>query len=115
MQNPAMLIPEATQPIQGLWAAVEKAGLPAQTLGLVRLRVSQINGCCACLDGGCRTAKKGGETDERLLALAVWRHAPYYADAQRAALALAELVLAIAIVNVWNRLNVAAGQTAGQW
>jgi len=60
------------------------------------LRVSQINACSACLDSGSRQAKKAGETDERLFALAGWRHAPYYTDAERAALALGEAMTRLA-------------------
>ena len=92
MQNPAMVLPEAMQPIQALWASAEKGGVPAKTLHLIHLRTSQINGCSVCLDGGWRIAKKDGETDERLFALAGWRDAPYYTDAERAALALAEAI-----------------------
>ena len=92
MMNPAMLIPEALQPIQDLMAATQKGGVPARTLGLVHLRASQINGCSACVDGGARNAKKAGETDERLFAVAAWREAPYFTEAERAALALTEAV-----------------------
>jgi AhpD family alkylhydroperoxidase len=56
------------------------------------LRASQINGCSFCVDGGAREAKKAGEIDDRLLAVAAWREAPYFTDAERAALALTEAV-----------------------
>src|SRR5262249_30149290 len=65
-------------------------GVPPQTLALVHLRASQINGCSQCVDGGVKHAKKAGETDERLFAVAAWREAPYFTDAERAALALSE-------------------------
>jgi len=64
--------------------------VPERTLELVHLRASQINGCSACVDGGARSAKKAGESDERLFAVAAWREAPYFTVAERAALALAE-------------------------
>jgi AhpD family alkylhydroperoxidase len=54
--------------------------------------VSQINGCSTCVDMGARSARKAGETDERLFATAAWREAPYFTGAERAALALAEAV-----------------------
>ena len=92
IKNPAAILPEAVQQIQGLWGIVEKSGVPAQTLGLIHLRASQINGCAVCIDGGFRLAKKAGETDERLFAVAAWRDAPYFSDAERAALALTEAV-----------------------
>jgi len=92
MQNPAIIIPDAMQPIQALYLATQKGGVPAKTLALVHLRASQINGCSFCIDGGARNAKKAGETDDRLFAVAAWREAPYFTDAERAALALAEAV-----------------------
>jgi AhpD family alkylhydroperoxidase len=56
----------------------------------VNVRVGQINGCSVCVDMHCRVLKKLGESDERIFALAAWREASYYAEAERAALALAE-------------------------
>jgi len=87
-----MILPDAWQGIQALLAATEKGAVPEATLGLVRLRASQINGCSACVDSGSRGAKKAGESDERLFAVAAWREAPYFSEAERAALALAEAV-----------------------
>ncbi len=92
MKNPAMIIPDAGQAIGALVAAVRGAGLPEAAGNLVHLRVSQINGCGACVDAGARTAQKAGEQAERLFAVAAWREAPYFTDAERAALALAEAV-----------------------
>ncbi len=146
MSNPAMIVPEAMKALQALGAAAEKGGVPAGTIGLIQLRASQINGCSVCVDMHCRILKKAGETDERLFAVAAWRDAPYFTDAERAALALTEavtrlsdredpvpdeiwneaarhydepalaaLILAIAAINIWNRLNVATRQVAGAW
>jgi AhpD family alkylhydroperoxidase len=90
MKNPAHVLPDAMKHIQGLYKVVYAAGVPVTTLELVHLRASQINGCSACVDSGSRNAKKNGETDERLFAVAAWREAPYFTDAERAALALSE-------------------------
>jgi AhpD family alkylhydroperoxidase len=90
MKNPAMVLPDAMEGIQGIYQAIHKGGVPQTTLELVHLRASQINGCSPCVDAGGRAAKKLGETDERLWALAAWRETPYYTDAERAALALTE-------------------------
>ena len=92
MSNPAMILPGAMQALQ---SATEKGGVPSRTLGLVHLRVSQINGCSACVDSGARYAKKAGESEERLFAVGAWRDAPYFTDAERAALALTEAVTRI--------------------
>lgn len=90
MKNPAMVLPGAMQATQGLLKSAGKGGVPSKTLELVHLRTSQINGCSACVDAGARSAKKAGEADKRLFAVAAWREAPYFSDAERAALALAE-------------------------
>jgi AhpD family alkylhydroperoxidase len=90
MKNPAMIIPDAMQAILALNASTEKGGVPPATLALVHLRASQINGCSACVDSGVRSARKDGESDERLAAVAAWRDTPYFDDAERAALAFTE-------------------------
>lgn len=59
-------------------------------LALVHLRASQINSCSACVYASVAGGKKAGDTDERLHNVAAWREAPFYTDAERAALALAE-------------------------
>ena len=92
MKNPAMIIPDAMKAIQALNAATQEGGVPPATLGLVHLRASQINGCSFCCDSGSCHAKAAGETDERLFSVAAWREAPYFTDAERAALALTEAV-----------------------
>ena len=146
MNNPAMLVPKAMQALQAVGALTQNSGLKEGLLELVYLRASQINGCSVCVDGHPRLAKKAGETDERLFAVAAWRDSPYFTDAERAAFALTEavtrlsdrtdpvpdeiwneaakhydepmlamLLIAIANINVWNRLNVATRQPAGVW
>ena len=96
MKNPAMLIPEAMKAILALNAASQNAGVPQQTLELTHLRASQINGCSACVEAGAAHAKKNGETESRLFAVAAWRESPHFSDAERAALALAEAVTRLA-------------------
>src|SRR5499425_2551969 len=91
MKNPAMVL-GAFEPVQALYQAAHTGGVDRATLELVHLRVSQINGCSACVDSGTRSARKAGETEERLATVAAWREAPYFTDAERAALALAEAV-----------------------
>ncbi|NKM53570.1 alkylhydroperoxidase [Rhizobium anhuiense] len=146
MGNPALVLPAAMQALNALSKVPTETGLSPKLLELVNLRASQINGCSVCIDGHWRIARKHGETDERLFAVAGWRDAPYYSNAERAALALTEaitrlsdradpvpddiwdeatrhydgkslaaLVVAIANINIWNRLNVATRQVAGQW
>src|SRR5688572_28852817 len=96
MKNPATVLDGATKAIFGLITATQQTDVPDTTLDLVHLRTSQINGCSFCVDGGVKSAKKHGETDERLHAVAAWRETPYFTDAERAALDLAESVTRLA-------------------
>ncbi len=88
--NPARTLPGVQEAGGGLMGAARSAGVPEATLELVHLRASQINGCGFCVDMGSRSARKAGESDERLAAVAAWRETPYFTDAERAALALTE-------------------------
>src|SRR5579864_1303944 len=135
--NIAGTVPEALQALLGLAKAAAKGGVPPTTHKLVHLRASQINGCSFCVDMHNRELREAGEPDERIWGVAAWRESPYFDDAERAALALAEagtrlsdqpdavpdevweeaarhydefglasLVISIAGINAWNRLNV---------
>ncbi|MBV8994572.1 MAG: carboxymuconolactone decarboxylase family protein [Pseudonocardiales bacterium] len=146
MTSPALLIPAAIKGLRAYGVSADNLGVPATTLAMVHLRASQINGCSVCVEMHANQLKKEGETDERILTVAAWRDAPYFTDAQRAALALTEavtriadrpdpvpdeiwaeaarhydehglaaLLIAVSAVNVWNRLNVATRQVAGEW
>jgi AhpD family alkylhydroperoxidase len=146
MKNPVMVVPGAMEALQNLGVAARKSGLPATTLYLIEARASQINGCGVCLDMHSRELKAAGEADERILMVGAWREAPYFSEAERAALALTEaatrladraepisdevwaeaarhydepqlagLVLAIAGINAWNRINATTRQITGKW
>jgi AhpD family alkylhydroperoxidase len=95
IKNPAQVLPDAIGALQSLAMLPQKGGVPQHTLDLVHLRASQINGCSFCVVGGIQHARKTGETDERLFAVSAWREAPYFTDAECAALALAEAVTRI--------------------
>ena len=143
MTNPAFAVEGAMDALQAVSKSVSRARLPINR-ALVHLRASQINGCGVCVDMHAREARKSGESEERVWAVAAWRETRYFSDAERAALALTEaltrlpdrseqvsdavweaaaehfdetqlaaLVLDIANVNVWNRLNIATRQIAG--
>ena len=102
---------------------------------LVYLRASQINGCAYCVDSHSRDARKGGETERRVYAVAAWRESPFFSDRERAAFAvcdaitllpaaglpddvyeaarehfdeeeLAQLIFACVVINAWNRIAV---------
>ncbi len=71
-------------------AAALDAGVAPLTLELVRIRVSQLNGCAFCLRTHTRDALTKGETTDRLAVLSAWRETGYFSPAERAALAIAE-------------------------
>ena len=97
MKNPAVVIPGAMEAIQQLNQAVhQSASVPATTLALVHLRANQVNGCSACVQAGAAQARKAGESADRLATVAAWRDTPYFTDAERAALELAEAVTRLA-------------------
>ena len=80
----------------GLKAPVKESGLEESLLHLVRMRVSQINGCGHCLDMHSKEARAAGESEQRLYLLSVWREAPMFSERERAALAWSEAVTKIA-------------------
>jgi AhpD family alkylhydroperoxidase len=119
-------------------------GLEESLLQLVRLRASQINGCAYCLDMHWKDLRVIGETEQRLCSLDAWRECPYYTERERAALEwteavtrvadghvpdavfdearrhlsekdLADLTLAVATINAWNRLSIAARLEPGTY
>lgn len=96
MTNPVSVLPGTMPAIQNLMEAAKKSDVPETVLELVHLRASQINGCGFCVDLGARQAKKNGISDEQLHSVAAWREAPYFSDAERAALALAEAATRLA-------------------
>ena len=96
MKNPAAVLDGAMKPIMDLFQAVHSGGVPDATLELVHLRTSQINGCGPCVDAGVKSLKKLGESDERIGLAGAWRETPYYTEAERAALALAEAATRLA-------------------
>jgi AhpD family alkylhydroperoxidase len=144
MPNPAFVLPDGFKGIGHLLGAVAKGGVARSTLELVGLRVSQINGCSACVQGHWEEAKAAGDTDERIVGVAAWRESPYFDDAERVALALADaltrvadasheavpdelwhevtehydetqvaaLILQIATLNLFNRINIAVKEQA---
>ena len=95
MNNPALILPQALQALYALSKSTEELA-PDVTRKLVELRASQINGCSVCVNMHATELKKKGESDERIFSVAAWRDTPYFTDAERAALALAESVTRLA-------------------
>ena len=96
MANPAFAVPGAMDALMALGKALGETSLPLRTAELVNIRASQINGCGVCSVQHPRIAKRHGETDERIWAIAGWRDAPYFDAAERVALELCEAVTRLA-------------------
>ncbi|MBA2457857.1 MAG: carboxymuconolactone decarboxylase family protein [Gemmatimonadales bacterium] len=138
----AKAAPDLYDAMEGLDRYIQGSVLEESLLHLVRLRASQINGCAYCLDMHWKDLRALGEGEQRLYSLDAWRECPYYTDRERAALAwteavtliadghapdavyqevrhhlnereLSDLTLAIAAINAWNRLSIAARLVPG--
>ncbi len=123
---------------------VNKSGLDFKLQELVKIHVSQMNGCAYCIDMHSKDAAHAGETLQRLISVGVWREVSYYSDKEKAALELAErlttltpademddihsrlsahfskqeiahLTLAIAQINTWNRIAKSFGAVPGSY
>jgi AhpD family alkylhydroperoxidase len=136
--------PKAIQAMLGLEKHLHGCSLEANLIHLVKLRVSQMNGCAYCIDMHWKDLRAAGEGEQRLYGLDAWREAPYYSARERAALAwaealtrvtdghvpdalfeearkefketeLADLALAVVTINAWNRLAIAFRSPAGAY
>jgi AhpD family alkylhydroperoxidase len=123
---------------------VNACGLEESLVQFVRLRASQINGCAYCIDMHWKDLRALGESEQRLCSLDAWRECPYYSERERAALAwteavtlvaatrvpdsiydevrphftakeLADLTLAVAAINSWNRICIAGRLVPGAY
>lgn len=90
IKSPVLLFPGVLEKLTAIHKATEGCGIPRTTFELVNLLASQINGCAVCVDMHARALRKLGEKPERLFTVAAWRETPYFSDAERAALDLAE-------------------------
>ncbi len=142
--NYVKVAPGAYKAMSSLEEYLDQSALEAPLLHLIKMRASQINGCAYCIDMHSKDLRAGGETEQRIYGLDAWREAPYYTDRERAALAwteavtlitnghvpdqvyeetkaqftekeLADLTLAVAAINAWNRLAIAGRAVPGNY
>jgi AhpD family alkylhydroperoxidase len=83
----AHVSPDAYTAMRGFQSYVDATNLEKSLQELVKIRVSQINGCAFCLHMHTRDARKAGEAQERLDLLSAWREAPVFTTREQAALA----------------------------
>ncbi|GAA1110656.1 carboxymuconolactone decarboxylase family protein [Kitasatospora arboriphila] len=112
MRNPAFVLPDAMKGIGSIIKAVGQGGITHELQEIVALRASQLNGCSACVHAHVQNLRKAGESEDRIAAVAAWREAPFYTDAERAALELAERATRLADRSMdavpdelWDRLR----------
>lgn len=96
MKHPVFILPGAYDALIALSAATKNQGVPDTTLYMVELRASQINSCSYCCALHAGEMRAAGESDERIATVAAWREAPWFTDAERAALALTEALTRLA-------------------
>ena len=128
----------------GIEHYLQQCGLEESLQNLIKLRVSQINGCAYCIDMHWKDLRAAGESEQRLYGLDAWEESPYYTERERAALTwaesvtniqeghvpdgvfervkqffndkeLADLTLAVTAINSWNRLSIAARTVPGTY
>ena len=128
----------------GIEHYLQQSGLEESLLHLIKLRVSQINGCAYCIDMHWKDLRATGESEQRLYGLDAWEESSYYTDRERAAFEwaesvtniqdghvpdavfdhvkkffsdkeLADLTLAVTAINSWNRLSIAARTVPGTY
>jgi AhpD family alkylhydroperoxidase len=136
--------PGAVRAMYGLEKYLAQCSIEQPLRELVKLRVSQINGCAYCIDMHWKDARAAGETEQRLYGLVAWREAPYYSERERAAFAwteeltliadnhvadelyeqtrrqfseqeLVDLTLAVVTINAWNRIAISFRQEPGTY
>ncbi len=136
--------PRAYQAMLGLENYLHQCSLKPQLLHLIKTRASQVNSCAFCIDMHTKEARANGESEQRLYALSAWRETSFFTPAERAALALTEVVtqiaeqavpdvvyaevcqhfseaevtqllMAIVTINSWNRLAIAAQIPPGSY
>ncbi len=142
--NAAKAAPAGYKPLLAMEQYLSSCGLEVNLLHLIKLRVSQINGCAYCLDMHWKDLRANGEDEQRLYSLDAWRECPYYTDRERAALTWAEsltlitnghvpdavyaevqphfsekelsnLTFAVVTINAWNRLAISSRMPPGTY
>lgn len=128
--------PDTFRALVALETYVRGAGIEPRLLHLIKIRASQINGCAYCVDIHVRDARNDGMTAQWLDLIVVWKESPLYDERERALLGfveevtdvaatgisdsayseiarffdtptLSKLLVAIGMINVWNRLSLA--------
>jgi AhpD family alkylhydroperoxidase len=137
----ATLSPTGVEALRSIERHLARTALPKRLIELIKIRVSQLNGCAYCIDMHTKVARAAGESEQRLYALSAWHETPFFSDQERAALAWAEaltdikggvpdslytetkrhfddtqlvdLTYAAVAINSWNRIAIAFRKVPG--
>lgn len=137
----ATVSPAGVEALRSIERHLHRSSLGKRLIELVKVRVSQLNGCAYCIDMHTKVARSQGETEQRLFALSAWRETPFFSEQERAALAWAEtltniqggvsdeqyatakqhfedaqlvdLTYAIVAINSWNRIAISFAKVPG--
>lgn len=116
--NLKSITPEVSTAMRALHVAAAdsaaRAGLPALLLDLLRLRVSQINGCEFCIELHARDARTGGEAAQRLDALSAWPESTLFDSREKTALLVAEAITLVHDGRVPDEVYLAATTEFGE-
>lgn len=135
---------EAYRSMLGVEKYLAQCSIEKPLRELIKLRVSQINGCAFCIDMHWKDARAAGESEQRLYSLPAWRECPWYSEREQAGLQLAEeltriadhhvpeavheqareqfneqelndLIWVVAAINAWNRFSIGSRTVPGNY
>ena len=139
-----LIAPDALHGLSEIEKYLRHSSIEPALHELIKMRVSQINGCAFCIDMHSQDARRAGETEQRLYALSAWRETPFFTDRERAALEwteamtlisqshmpdsiyenarkyfsekeLIDLSMAVIAINSWNRLAISFRKVPGTY
>jgi AhpD family alkylhydroperoxidase len=129
--------PGAYNAMMALEQYINGTDIPLIHKELIKIRASQLNGCAFCIDKHTQDARRHGETEQRLYLLNAWREAPQFSEEEKIVLAMteeithisrqglthetyakalqhfgeartAQLIMAVTIINAWNRIGISS-------
>ncbi len=134
--NISQLEPQSFKAMMGLEVYLKETDVAPKIRQLIKIRASILNNCAYCIQMHTEESKKLGESEQRLYALSAWKESPLFSETERAVLkltdevslitlqgvsnatymtclkqlgeqALAQCIMQIVTINMWNRIAVA--------
>ncbi|MFC5464070.1 carboxymuconolactone decarboxylase family protein [Lederbergia graminis] len=130
--------PSALEKVMELEKYTNSTAIDKKLMELIKIRVSQINGCSYCLNMHTKTARKLKVPEEQIEQLDKWKEADIFTPSERVAIELSEsvtliadngvnddlyervrkhydekeyvdLIMIINQINIWNRISISMG------